>query len=71
MSKYLNDPVNTFCIGFNDPKYDESPYAGEAATRFKTNHTLKKVDPNMIDLWQKSHISFRSTSWRHIIFANI
>jgi asparagine synthase (glutamine-hydrolysing) len=54
MSKYLNDPVNTFCIGFNDPKYDESTYAGEAAIRFKTNHTLKKVDPNMIDLCQKA-----------------
>lgn len=51
MSKYMNQPVNTFCIGFDDPKYDESPYAQEAADRFKTHHVMEKVEPNLIDLW--------------------
>ncbi|OIR25618.1 asparagine synthase (glutamine-hydrolyzing) [Bathymodiolus thermophilus thioautotrophic gill symbiont] len=51
MSKYLDTPVNTFCIGFNDSKYDESPFAQDAANRFHTQHTMKKVDSNMMDLW--------------------
>jgi asparagine synthase (glutamine-hydrolysing) len=51
MSKHLDIPVNTFCIGFNDPKYDESPFAQDAANRFGTKHVLGKVKSNMIDLW--------------------
>ena len=51
MSKHLQEPVNTFCIGFDDPKYDESPFAQEAADRFNTKHVMKKVEPNLIGLW--------------------
>lgn len=51
MSKHLKDPVNTFCIGFDDTKYDESLFAQKAANRFSTNHVLEKVKANMIDLW--------------------
>lgn len=51
MSKHLQEPVKTFCIGFDDPKYDESPYAQEAADRFKTEHVMQKVEPNLISLW--------------------
>ena len=51
MSKHLPSPVQSFCIGFDDPKYDESPYAQEAAERFGTQHVMQKVAPNMIDLW--------------------
>lgn len=51
MSQHLEQPVNTFCIGFNDPKYDESPYAQEAADRFGTTHVMQKVEPNLISLW--------------------
>lgn len=51
MSKHLDDSVNTFCIGFDDPKYDESIYAQEASERFSTHHTMKKVRSNLIDLW--------------------
>ena len=51
MSKHLDTPVNTFCIGFDDPKYDESTFAQDAANRFGTNHVLEKVRTNMIDLW--------------------
>lgn len=53
MSKHLDKPVSTYSIGFDDEKYDESPYAEEAAIRFATNHHLKKVNPNMLDLWEK------------------
>lgn len=51
MSQHLNQPVNTYSIGFHEDKYDESPYAAQAAERFKTKHTMKKVDANMLDLW--------------------
>ncbi len=51
MSRHLDTQVNTFCIGFDDPKYDESPFAQEAADRFNTRHVMKKVEANLIDLW--------------------
>ncbi len=51
MSKCLNDPVRTFCIGFDDDRYDESPYAFKAAERFNTCHKMQKVKANLIDLW--------------------
>lgn len=31
--------LNTFTIGFDDPRYDETGYAREIAKYFKTNHT--------------------------------
>lgn len=51
MSRHLDSPVKTFCIGFDDPKYDESPFALSAAKRFKTDHTMHKVAANLIELW--------------------
>ena len=51
MSRHLTDPVRTYSIGFNEERFDESPYAAQAAQRFSTNHTLRKVDVNMLDLW--------------------
>lgn len=33
--------VNTFTIGFDDPAFDETPYARTIAGYFKTNHTEK------------------------------
>ncbi|MCT4626538.1 asparagine synthase (glutamine-hydrolyzing) [Halodesulfovibrio sp.] len=51
MSRHLESPVKSFCIGFDDPKYDESPYAQDAADRFETEHVMQKVEPNLIGLW--------------------
>lgn len=51
MSKHMNQPVNTYCIGFDDPKYDESPFAQEAATRFETNHKTEIVEANLLKHW--------------------
>lgn len=51
MSKHMSDPVKTFCIGFQDPKYDESTFAQEAADRFSTQHVMERVDPDMLSLW--------------------
>lgn len=51
MSRHLKQPVRTFCIGFDDQKYDESAFAQEASNRFKTRHIMQKVEPNLINLW--------------------
>lgn len=51
MARHMTRPVKTFCIGFDDPRYDESLYAQETAQRFHTEHTLERVAPNMLDLW--------------------
>ena len=51
MARHMAEPVKTFCIGFDDPRYDESAFAQEAADRFGTQHVMEKVDPDMLDLW--------------------
>lgn len=51
MAQNMSEPVNTFCIGFHEKKFDESAYAQEASDRFQTRHVMEKMDPNMMDLW--------------------
>ncbi|CAI2716965.1 asparagine synthase (glutamine-hydrolyzing) [Nitrospina watsonii] len=51
MAHNMKEPANTFCIGFHEEAFDESPYAQEAAERFGTRHIMERVDPNMLDLW--------------------
>jgi asparagine synthase (glutamine-hydrolysing) len=51
MARHMNEPVKTFCIGFDDPQYDESAFAQDASERFRTQHTLERVDPDMLALW--------------------
>ncbi|AZQ11100.1 asparagine synthase (glutamine-hydrolyzing) [Shewanella khirikhana] len=53
MAKHLACPVKTFSIGFNEEKYDESPFALEAALRFSTEHECEKVSPNLLSYWDK------------------
>lgn len=40
LSKHFGT-VNTFTIGFDDPAFDETPYARKIADYFRTNHTEK------------------------------
>lgn len=54
MSQHMSVPVKTFTIGFHDSRYDESPFAADAAVRFHTEHTVEKVEANLLDLWQKA-----------------
>ncbi|MBN8704201.1 MAG: asparagine synthase (glutamine-hydrolyzing) [Bacteroidetes bacterium] len=54
MSKHVKTPVQTFSIGFDDPKYDESPYAAQAASRFSTDHYCEIVKPNLLSLWDQA-----------------
>lgn len=51
MARHITAPVKTFCIGFEDPRYDESQFAQAAATRFGTDHTMQRVAPDMLSLW--------------------
>lgn len=51
MARHIADPVKTFCIGFEDPRYDEAPFAQAAAERFDTEHTMERVAPDMLGLW--------------------
>jgi asparagine synthase (glutamine-hydrolysing) len=51
MARHMTEPVKTFCIGFHDPRYDESGFAQAAADRFGSEHTMERVEPDMLDLW--------------------
>jgi asparagine synthase (glutamine-hydrolysing) len=51
MARHVDRPVKTFCIGFDDPRYDESAYALEAARRFGCDHTSEIAELDMLDRW--------------------
>jgi asparagine synthase (glutamine-hydrolysing) len=51
MARHMSEPVKTFCIGFHDLRYDESGFAQAAADRFGSQHTMERVEPDMLDLW--------------------
>ena len=45
MQQASTRPVQTFSIGFDDPAFDESPYAELAARHFGTEHHAIRVTP--------------------------
>jgi len=49
MSKYLEQPVRTFSIGFNEEQHSELPYAAQASQIIGTNHFPKVVTPNLAE----------------------
>lgn len=51
MARHVQQPVKTFCIGFTDPRYDESAFAAQAARRFGCEHTSEVAALNMLDRW--------------------
>lgn len=51
MARHVDRPVRTFCIGFADPRYDESAYALEAARRFGCEHISEVAELNMLERW--------------------
>ncbi len=53
MRRAHNGPIKTFSIGFQDPSYDELPYARLIARRFETDHTELAVTPDVADLAPK------------------
>jgi asparagine synthase (glutamine-hydrolysing) len=42
-------PVETFSIGFDDPRYDETPYGAAVAKHLGTNHHIFRVTPRAAD----------------------
>lgn len=38
LQKHTGEPLRTFTIGFDEPRYDESPFAGEVARHLGTQH---------------------------------
>ncbi|MGO8754198.1 MAG: XrtA/PEP-CTERM system amidotransferase [Gallionellaceae bacterium] len=50
MAGLSDDPVNTCSISFGDSAFNESEYAAQVATRYKTKHHVERVDPNDFDL---------------------
>ncbi|WP_298923620.1 asparagine synthase (glutamine-hydrolyzing) [uncultured Ramlibacter sp.] len=51
MARHVDRPVKTFCIGFADPRYNESAFAAEAARRFGCDHSSEIAELNMLDRW--------------------
>jgi asparagine synthase (glutamine-hydrolysing) len=54
MSAELEQPVQTFTIGFDDPHgFDERPYAKLAAERHRTDHHEFVLHPDAVDLVER------------------
>jgi asparagine synthase (glutamine-hydrolysing) len=53
MADYLNHPVKTYSIGFEDKRFDETSFALQAAKRFKTDHHSKIVEHDIVSEWEK------------------
>jgi len=53
MARHVKEPVKTFCIGFEDPRYDESTFALQAAQRFGCDHTMEVAELNMLAHWPR------------------
>jgi len=51
MSMYQAEPVRTYAIGFDDPRFDESHFAAMAARRFGTCHRMQVMQPDATSLW--------------------
>ena len=51
MARHVERPVKTFCIGFADPRFDESAFAAQAARRFGCDHTMEIAELNMLERW--------------------
>lgn len=47
MGKYLDSPVRTFTIGYNEEKYSETVYARQVHTILKTEHHEQIVTPKI------------------------
>jgi len=54
MAALSAEPVRTFCIGFQDPRFDESPFAAEVAAKFATQHTMQRVEADLVGTWARA-----------------
>lgn len=45
--------ANTYSIGFDDPSYNELPFAQEVANHLGVNHTSEIIEPKVVHLFDK------------------
>ena len=50
MAELSTEPVNTCSIAFQDPRFNEAPYAEQVARQYHTRHQTSEVDPNDFSL---------------------
>lgn len=50
MAGLSQEPVNTCSISFGDPQYNESQFAQQVATRYRTRHHVEQVNTDDFDL---------------------
>lgn len=53
MAQAMNRPVRTFCVGFDDAKFDERPFARMVADKFGTEHTELVVKAPVAEILPK------------------
>lgn len=53
MAQEMSQPVKTFSIGFEEPGYNELPFAREVARLYQTDHHEMIVRPGSFDLIEK------------------
>jgi asparagine synthase (glutamine-hydrolysing) len=54
MSRHRTEPIRTYSVGFEDPSFNELPYAGIIARQYNTIHHEVVVTPQMVrDLFPK------------------
>jgi asparagine synthase (glutamine-hydrolysing) len=53
MARQSSQPVRTFSIGFEEPRYNELPYARMVAEQYRTQHHEIVVRPDAVDLVTK------------------
>lgn len=67
MALASDEPINTFCMGFNEERFDERRYAREVAERYQTQHhegvlAAKNAPEVMLDMLQHFDEPFGDTS---------
>ena len=71
MARHVEQPVKTFCIGFADPRYDESAFAAEAARRFGCDHTSEIAELEHARSLAARPLSPRPAAWGRILHADL
>jgi asparagine synthase (glutamine-hydrolysing) len=53
MSRHAREPVRSYSIGFDDPRFDETEHALAAARLFGTEHRTERMSNDGVDLWPR------------------
>ncbi len=53
MNQVTSKKFNTFTIGFEDSKFDESEYANEVANQLNVNHRCEKISNDILGFWDE------------------